>query len=171
MAESANRPKFVKPGVGQALHSPGGDRITPKVGSAESGGAFQLTEDELAPGGGPPLHVHAREDETFYVLEGEVTFFVCEPGDARGTTGKPVVAPRGSTLFGARGTAHTFRNRTDKPAKLLIIISPGANFEAFFQKIGVPGAAGGEPTEAEMIQRLKDNAPSHGITILGPNPL
>lgn len=164
-------PRFVASGEGVRLHAPGGDLLIPKLGCAESGGTFQLTENELVPGGGPPLHVHAHEDEAFYVLDGEVTFWVCEAGDKTGKTGKRVIGSKGAFLFGPRGTAHTFKNCSTQPARMLVLINPGANFEAFFEKIGKPGADGKAPSEREIIGRIMKCGPEHGITILGPSPL
>ncbi|MGH7242266.1 MAG: cupin domain-containing protein [Phycisphaerales bacterium] len=171
MIEAPLIPKFVPAGEGRRLHAPGGDLLIPKIGCAESGNTFQLTENALVPGGGPPLHEHEHEDEAFYVLEGEVNFWVCEAGDRTGKTGKRVVATKGAFLFGPRGSAHTFKNCSEQPARMLILINPGANFEAFYEKIGKPGAAGDAPSDHEMMARIAKHTSEHGITVLGPSPL
>lgn len=164
-------PILVPPGEGTKQNAPGGDLIVCKVCSAESGGTFQCIEDVVSPGGGPPLHVHDREDEFFYILEGEVTFWLCETGDRTGKCGKPVIAPKGTTVFGPKGTAHCFKNCSASPARMLVMINPGANFEAFFGKIGAPDEAGVLPSPTELIERTIRSAHEFGITILGPNPL
>lgn len=164
-------PILAAPGEGLKLNAPGGDSIVSKLSSAQSGNAFQCIEDEVPPGGGPPLHVHDREDEFFYLLEGEVTVWLCEPGDRTGKSGKPTIARKGATFFGPRGTAHAFKNCSSSPARMLVIISPGANFEQFFEKIGSPDEAGHMPSAKELIERTIKFAPEFGITILGPNPL
>ncbi|MBN8598667.1 MAG: cupin domain-containing protein [Planctomycetes bacterium] len=164
-------PRFVAPGQGATHHAPGGDVIVGKLSSAQSGGTFQCVEDEVAPGGGPPPHVHEREDEFFYVLEGEVTFWVCEAGDRTGKSGKPVVAAKGASVFGPRGTAHTFKNRSQSAARMLVVVNPGGNFEAFFAKVSAQDASGQPPSQKTLIERTMQSAPEFGITILGPNPL
>ncbi|MBS0188214.1 MAG: cupin domain-containing protein [Planctomycetes bacterium] len=164
-------PRVVDAGKGVRHLSPGGDVTVPKLNSGESGGTFQAVELEVVPGGGPPLHVHDREDEAFYVVDGEVHFWLCESGDRTGKTGRPVVLSKGAFAFGPRGTAHTFRNRGSTLARMFLIVNPGANFEAFFDKIGAPGPDGAMPSPAEVIARTGKFAPEHGITILGPNPL
>jgi mannose-6-phosphate isomerase-like protein (cupin superfamily) len=70
--------------------------------------------------------VHAREDEAFWVLEGTVSFFV---------GGTVIEAKAGSCVFGPRGTPHTFRNRTNAWAKMLLIVTPPKSFEDFYAGI------------------------------------
>lgn len=164
-------PRFVAPGQGTKHPAPGGDIIVGKLSSAHSGGTFQCVEDEVAPGGGPPLHVHDREDEFFYVLEGEVTFWVCEKGDRTGKSGKPVVAAKGASVFGPRGTAHTFKNCAQCMARMLVVVNPGGNFEAFFAKVCANDASGNSPSPELLIERTIKSAADFGITILGPSPL
>ena len=83
-------------------------RITVKAGPDETGGAFSQIEVDDPRGGGPPLHVHHNEDETFHVLEGEVTMFV---GDER------VDLAAGDYCFGPRDMPprlpRHLRTRTD----------------------------------------------------------
>src|SRR5580765_3229102 len=72
-------------------------RITVKAGGAETGNAFSQIETDDPRGSGPPLHLHHNEDETFYILEGEVTILV---GDER------IDLNAGDFLFGPREIAH-----------------------------------------------------------------
>ena len=72
-------------------------RIAVKAGAAETGGAFAQIETDDPRGSGPPLHVHHNEDETFYILEGEVTIQV---GDER------INLVAGDFLFGPREVPH-----------------------------------------------------------------
>jgi len=91
-----------------------------------SGEGFSLVEHPMAPRTlGAPMHVHAHEDEYSYVLEGEVGVQI---GDEvrYATAGDLVVKPR--------GVPHAFWNRTDEPARLLEIISPGG-FERYFAEL------------------------------------
>jgi mannose-6-phosphate isomerase-like protein (cupin superfamily) len=155
-------PLFVPAGVGNVLHGPGGDRSVPKISAAQSGDRFALVEHAVAPGSGPPLHVHEREDEAFWILEGEVTFFVDE---------KTIVATPGSFVYGPRGVPHCFANRTRNWAKMLLIVTPARNFESFYEIIGTPGKDGGAPSDQAVIDRIMKAAPEFGIRILGSNPL
>ncbi len=112
------------------------------------------------PGGGPPLHVHTREDEYFHVLEGEATFWV---------DGKVHVARAGQSFFAPRNVPHTFKNCSDAPFRMLCIATPG-HIEPFFD-FGVANPDGTEPADDVVIERIIKTAPDYGMTILGPSPL
>lgn len=154
--------KFVAPGEGFVMHTPGGDATVLKIAAAETNGQFSLNEYVAMPDAGPPLHMHTREDEAFYILEGTVTF-ICD--------GKIIEAPKGSFVFAPRGLPHTFKNRTKQPAKFLLFVTPPANFEEFYSRIGGKDEHGQPPAESLIIERISREAPNFGITILGPNPL
>ena len=80
----------------------------------DTGGRYALWEAVVPPGGGPPPHVHRREEEGFYVLEGEITFTV---------NGERVVAPAGTFANMPVGTPHSFKNESDRPARMLISVA------------------------------------------------
>lgn len=155
-------PRVVAPGAGPVLHGPGGDLFIMKLVARDTGNQFSIAEYHVPVGGGPPLHVHTREDETFWVLEGSVTFQV---------GGKALAAPAGTTVFAPRGVPHTFRNVSGSPARMLVLVSPAQNFEDFYAAIARPNADGSPPTEQQSIERIGVEAPRYGLTILGPNPL
>src|SRR3569623_1442367 len=92
----------------------------------ETGGKYALLENVVGPGGGPPPHSHSREEEGFYVLEGEVTFFA---------GGERIVARPGTFINMPIGSVHTFKNETQKPACMLITIAP-AGLEKMFLETG-----------------------------------
>ena len=71
-------------------------------------GKYAVWEAIVPPGGGPPLHVHSREEEGFYVLEGEITFQI---GDQR------LVASAGTFANMPVGTPHSFKNESDRAAR------------------------------------------------------
>lgn len=96
-----------------------------RVASADSNRTLCLTEIVAPPGTGIPRHVHTREDETFHVLEGEFDFEV----DSR-----TVRAPAGTTVFAPRDVPHSFRNAGTRPARLLVVITPGG-LEAMFAEL------------------------------------
>ena len=95
-------------------------RVT--LAAHDTGGTIGIVENLVRPGWpGPPLHHHAF-DETFYILEGELTFQV---GAGR------VLGRRGDTLFVARGVHHTLANLADRSARYLLVCTPGG-FEQRF---------------------------------------
>src|ERR1700756_3109707 len=92
-------------------------------------GAFGLLEHwEMPPGFSSPYHVHSREDEQFYVLEGEMAF-VCDGKWRRGVPG--------TYVFGPRGLAHGLKVIEDGPARMLLQCTPGG-FEQFVVELGQP---------------------------------
>ena len=76
-------------------------------------------------GASPPLHIQHGEDETFYVLEGELTFQLVD---------ELVTAGPGEVVFAPRGVPHTFATRGDAPARYLIACTP-AGFERYFARL------------------------------------
>lgn len=147
------------PGEGEARWAFGG-LATIKATSATTGGRVTVTE-QLAPRGvGSPLHVHHREDEWFYVIDGELTFWV---------GGEVIVAPAGSFVFGPRDVPHTFLVSSDE-ARFLLVTEPGG-FEDFIRAAGEPAPRleiPPPPTEAPDVEALARLAASFGIDILGP---
>ena len=77
----------------------------------DTNGKYALFEAIVPPGGGPPPHVHSREEEGFYVLEREITFTL---------DGKRLVASAGMFANMPVGTAHSFKNESSRPARMLI---------------------------------------------------
>lgn len=127
----------------------------------DTNGKYAMWEAIVPPGGGPPPHVHSREVEAFYILEGEITFHI---GEER------VVATAGMFANMPVGTPHSFKNESGKPAKMLISVAP-AGLEKMFFEFGVPVAQGTTtappPTKAE-IEKLLEIAPRYGIEIRLP---
>ena len=126
----------------------------------DTDGKYAMFEAVVRPGGGPPPHIHSREEESFYVLEGEITFQV---GDDR------FVAKAGTFANMPVGSLHSFRNDTDKLARMIISVAP-AGLEKMFLEVGQPVAFGQQarsPSKAE-IDKLLAVAPSYGIEIRLP---
>lgn len=130
-----------------------GDTITVKVSGEDTGGAFAIMHDVSPPKGGPPLHVHHREDEAFYVLEGE---YEVQCGDHK------IHAVPGSFVFAPRDIPHAFRNVSSGTGKVLVTIAP-AGIEKFFEELSeLSNAASGPPD----LNQVKELAKQYDIEIL-----
>lgn len=131
-----------------------------------TGGVLGLVDAIVPPGGGPPPHVHTREDEFFFILEGEVTFYLESPG-IKG----PIIAPAGTFLFAPRNQKHRFHNHTPRPARMLFGVLPGG-MEGLFKDAGrqLPaGAATPAPVTEQDLMRLGQlAAEKYGCTIDPP---
>ncbi len=136
-----------------------GDLVIFKIGGEDTKGAFVLAEEVTPPQGGPPPHLHTREDETFYVVEGELEFMV---GD------RTLSATAGSVVYGPRGVPHGFRNVGTRPSRMAVIITPGG-LEKFFEEVGEPVTDPSSPPEAPPdVERLVAVARKYGIEIPPP---
>lgn len=131
-----------------------------KVGGEATGGRFAIIEMLAPRGHGSPLHVHRREDEWFYVLEGHLTLWV---------GGQRIEAPAGSFAFAPRDIPHTF-TVTSTQVRYLVGAEP-AGFDQFVRSLAVPAKTRTLPP-ATLAQPTPDHmmaaAARHGIEILGP---
>ena len=126
----------------------------------ETDGKYAMFEAIVPPGGGPPPHTHSREEESFLILEGEITFTVGE---------KQIVATAGTFANMPVGSLHSFKNSTDKTARMIISVAP-AGLEKMFLEVGVPMKQGDTPpppSKAE-IEKLLAVAPRYGVEIIVP---
>ena len=110
-------------GTGRAFWGPG-DHYTFLVTGEESGGAYFAMEALVPPGGGPPPHIHRNEDETFYVVEGEVDFLL---GDETLTAGV------GDFVNVPRGSVHRFHNSGTATMRMILTFTP-SGIEKFFEE-------------------------------------
>jgi quercetin dioxygenase-like cupin family protein len=117
-------PKVVPAAAGTPL-TVLGEHVLLKFTSPDTNGLFTLTEQFNAPGTGIPRHVHTREDETFWVLEGQVEFVVADT-----TT---LVEP-GGVIYAPRGVAHSFRAVSVTLSRMLVHIAP-AGLETMFEEL------------------------------------
>jgi len=150
------------PDEGKAFWIPGEMLVAFRGTGEDTGGAYSLFELTAQPQGGPPPHRH-RDDEGFYVLEGEFEF-LC--GDVT------IGANAGSFVHIPKGTVHTFKNVGTAPGRLLITASPAGPHERFFEEVGEPAADRTSPPVPEGppdIERLVAAAATHGIEILLPS--
>jgi quercetin dioxygenase-like cupin family protein len=152
----------LQPGAGEALWFLG-CLLTVKISRKESAGRVCVIEHLCPQGFAAPLHRHSHEEEWFYVLEGEMTFYV---GD------DVVEAPAGSFIYGPRGVPHSFTVDSPGGAKFLLVAEP-AGFEGFVSAISEPATTRTLPppsVEPPELARLAAVAAEYGIEILGPPP-
>jgi quercetin dioxygenase-like cupin family protein len=153
MTETGVSPLVRRPGEGQLVSAPAG-QLTYKARGEETGGAVTILETVVAPGDGPPLHVHVDDDEFIYVLAGRLRVRLEE--DVHD-------APAGSLMFFPRGVTHTWRNAGDSEARLLVGWTPAApGMERFFQRSSELA------DEARLSDAVKHFATDAGMTVLGP---
>ena len=131
-----------------------GDLYTILTGGEETGGAYALIHGVIPLNGGPPPHIHRREDEAFYVLEGQLTFEV-DSRQIRASAGDWITLPRNSL--------HCFKNIGPAPAKVLILVNP-SGLEKFFAEVGQPVTDRSAPPPPD-IEKLLAVAPRYGLEI------
>ncbi len=147
-------------GEGEHLRFWGGGILTMKATAAETDGAFTLFEDHMPQGKTTPLHAHANEDETLYVLEGEIIVHIDGQNHRLG--------PRG-TAVAPRGVPHAFLV-TSPSARVLCLQTPGSA-EAFYRGASEPVDAGTDPSGPVDFDRVRQSAErSGGMQLLGPPP-
>jgi quercetin dioxygenase-like cupin family protein len=147
-------------GEGEHLRFWGGGVLTMKATAAETGGAFLLFEDLMAQGKTTPLHLHRNEDETLYVLEGEILVHL----DGKNYP----VGPRGVAIA-PRGFPHAFLV-TSPTARVLTLQTPGSA-EAFYRGASEPASADTDPSGPVDFARVRESADrSGGMQVLGPPP-
>jgi mannose-6-phosphate isomerase-like protein (cupin superfamily) len=144
--------KVVFPQGGRVNEVPGGTDITILRGT-DTGGLFAIGQQINEPGSGPPLHCHRREDETFFIIEGEYEFLI---------GGRFLRLPTGCTVFGPRGVPHTFRSVGPGRGRIQVTITP-AGFEQMFDELGALAEFG--PPDPEQFVAV---AKKYGVDILGP---
>lgn len=138
-----------------------GDRYRLLADSNMTDGRYMIVEAHVPPGGGPPPHVHSREEEGFYIIQGEMTFYTDE---------KSIKATAGSFINIPVGLAHWFRNESNRPVKMLILASPGG-MENMFRKAGHPAVDATSPISPfgdDEKRLLVLAAAEHGIEIRVP---
>lgn len=156
MAE--RRPILVRPGDGPSVWSLGG-RFTVKLDESGSAGRFSIVEALAFRATEPPLHIHHREDEAWFVLDGRMTFYV---GD------EELVATNGSFVLAPMGLAHTFTVDAE-PTRVLVFAAP-AGFEHFALELGTAASTDTPPLGLAMPgpDVLGPAAGRYGIEVIGP---
>lgn len=128
----------------------------------QTAGQFCLLENRSYGHTRTPIHVHAKDDETLYIIEGELTAVI---------EGQPRRLTAGETIFLPRGIPHQLMNMSGSPCRYILIGTP-ALFDRFIEEGGRelrPDKVVGPPTPEE-IERLREASPRFGITLLSDWP-
>lgn len=139
-------------GEGLRLQSGPGRDLIFKVTGENTGGAFDYFIVQVAPHGGPPLHVHHHQEETIHILKGRYKVqigeetFICEPG---GFAYLPSKVP------------HAFLNLTDEPGEIIVVYTPGGGHK-FYEEFGPISRNG--PPDPKVLGPLFEK---YGMTLLG----
>ncbi|MDB6110019.1 MAG: Cupin 2 conserved barrel domain protein [Pedosphaera sp.] len=147
-----NKQIVVPPGEGTTF-TVLGSAYTIKIRGAETNNAFSLTEVVAPPQAFVPLHVHTREDESFYVLEGALEI---RCGD------HTFNAPPGTVVFLPRNVPHAYRNAGSVPARVLVTLTP-AGFEDFLEEASLL-----PPDQPPDIKKLAAVGRKYGLELVPP---
>ena len=120
-----SRVKVVRPEDEKKTVYGAGDEYSFLATGVDTDTNYFFVEALVPPGGGPPPHIHTREVESFYILEGEVIFRA---------EGQEVKANPGTFLHVPRGAVHQFKNESNKPARMVFFFVP-AGIETMFEKM------------------------------------
>ena len=133
-----------------------GQPLEVKLAGEQTSGAYAVTEGIAAPGFGPAPHLHRREAEAIYVIEGELRFTL---------DGQQIDGPAGTVVHVPTGTLHSWINVSAKPAKLLTVYTP-AGFEKLFEVLGEPivDEQCGPTTQTDPA-RLREAGEAFGLEI------
>jgi mannose-6-phosphate isomerase-like protein (cupin superfamily) len=146
-------PSFsVRTGEGRILPTPTADVITIKADTRQTNGSMTVMELRVAPGSGPATHIHLREDELWWVLEGDFRFRTADDW---------MRASTGGMAFGPRGMPHAFQNIGDTPGRLLIVTTP-SGVERFFEQFAE------EATQPVGFEQLTSIGEANWLEFTGP---
>jgi quercetin dioxygenase-like cupin family protein len=148
-----SQPKVLVEGEGLRLQSGPGRDLVFKVTGEDTGGAVDYFIVEVAPHGGPPLHVHHRQEETIHILKGQYKVRI---GD------EVFQLNEGGFAYLPSGVPHAFLNLTDEPGEVIVVYAPGGGHK-FYEELG-PMSRNGSP-DPKLIAALFEK---YDMTLLGP---
>jgi quercetin dioxygenase-like cupin family protein len=155
IAAHAMKPIFRPNGTAPAVWGPG-DRYNLLATGEETNNAFFQFEAIVPVGGGPPPHIHSREDESFYVVSGGLEILV---------GASTYQAKAGDFVFVPRGTVHRFKNVGSTESVQLVTLVP-AGMEGYFREVFQPVTdpkAAPPPITDELIQKMQEVATKYGV--------
>ena len=132
----------VRPGEKKRMTRNPGEGFVYFVTGKQTGGNYFLLEALIPPGGGPSPHIQTREDEGFYMLEGELVFTA---------DGEAITATAGMFINVPENVVHSFKNESGKNARMLIIFAP-AGMENFFGEMALNPANAAAIAEKYGVQ-------------------
>lgn len=145
-------PLVRRPESGQFIQGPAGGRLRFQVRGTDTGGRLTALVNDIAPGDGPPLHVHEACDESWWIIEGMLRFRL---GD------EIAEAPAGSFVFVPRGTPHCFQNAGSVTARILVLFAP-SGMEHFFDAFAAVQKG------VDVPEAFAQAAAAADMTIVGP---
>jgi quercetin dioxygenase-like cupin family protein len=145
--------KVFGPGEGLRLQSGPGRDLIFKVTGEDTGGAFDYFIVEVSPKGGPPLHVHHKQEETIHVLKGRFKVRIGE---------EIFHLTEGGFAYLPSKVPHAFLNLTDEPAELVVVYTPGGGYK-FYEEFG-PAARNGRPDPKILAPLFA----KYDMALLGP---
>ena len=141
------------PGDGLRLQSGPGRDLIFKVTGEDTGGAFDYFIVEVAPQGGPPLHVHHVQEETIHVLKGRFKVRIGE---------EIFRLDEGGFAYLPSKVPHAFLNLTAEQGEIIVVYTPGGGHK-FYEELG-PATRNGSPDPKVVSQIFT----KHGMSLLGP---
>ena len=153
MSVTTSRFKVLAPGEGLRLESGPGRDLVFKVTGEDTGGAFDYFIVEVAAHGGPPLHVHHKQEETIQVLKGRYKVRI---GD------EIFYCQEGGFAYLPSNVPHAFLNLTDEPGEIVVVYTPGGGHK-FYEELA-PISRSASPDRQAIAQVFA----RHGMTLLGP---
>jgi quercetin dioxygenase-like cupin family protein len=146
--------KYVDAASGKKITIFGGVEFYVKVSSEESGGTLTLVDNHCPPGTFLPPHIHQREDETFYILEGEYEFEVA---------GSVIKAGPGDTVYAPKGVPHSFKVTSAVAGRNLVACVPGG-FEIAMEELSKL------PMDPPDMMAVVQTCAKYGMMFLPPPP-
>ena len=138
---------------GLRLRSGPGRDLVFKVTGEDTAGAFDYFTVEVAPHGGPPLHVHHTREETIHVLNGRFKVRIGQ---------ETFELDQGGFAYLPSKVPHAFLNLTDAPAAIIVVYTPGGGHH-FYEELG-PATRNGTPDRAVVAAIFE----KHDMSLLGP---
>lgn len=138
-----------------------GDVDIIKTDTKDTNGEMTFVETIVPPHSGPPLHIHTRESESIYVLDGLIRVIA---------NGLDFHLEPGGFVHMPKNSIHRFENAHHDESRILLILLP-SGIEGYFTELGTPKVEGvPSPGPKAKIEKLPEVAKKYGVEIIGPGP-